>query len=363
MTDTATDRVTQLRGEHRSRQVRWGFIWALTCAVLWGAWYVPGTAIYFEAPFVDMVDNYLLAAFVITVLNAIAVLIALFVWVAVLGKTSDYVRTMKQTKISRWYAPAGLAGMLAIFGSIIAIAYVGLAFAAVAALMYPIVGAWAAKVWYNERITKQAAVGILVIVAGGVFIFAPGIVGEFTGAGTGGLLGYVGGAMAIVGWGLEGAIAGRALDVSDPDVGITLRFSAEVAIWIVIGVPIAWALAGGDALWSTVGDALANPTVWLLLLLLGLTFGFCYVAWYKSFPLIGVGRGQAIAALYGPFALVWLTVFTLVAPSWQFIVGALIAVAGTFILFTEKRDVLEVIRAVPSGRSRTVQENPSSPVR
>jgi len=361
MTDSTvdTDRVTELRSQLRQRQIRWGFIWALWCAILWGAWYVPGTVIYYEAPFVDMVDNYLLAAFVITVLNAIAVLIALFVWVAVLGKTGDYARTLKRTKISRWYAPAGLAGMLAIFGSIIAIAYVGLAFAAVAALMYPIVGALAAKVWYNERITKQAALGILVIVAGGVFIFAPGIIGELTGAEGGtGLLGYIGGAMAIVGWGLEGAIAGRALDVSDPDVGITLRFTAEVAIWIVIAIPIAWALAG-DALWSTFGDALANPTVWLLLLLLGLTFGFCYVSWYKSFPLIGVGRGQAIAALYGPFALLWLTIFTREPPSWQFIVGALIAVVGSFILFTEKRDVLEVIRAIPGARQRPATDAPN----
>jgi len=360
MTDAATARVSQLRSEHRSRQVRWGFIWALTCAVLWGAWYVPGFAIYYETPFADMVDNFLLAAFVITVLNAIAVLIALFVWVAVLGKTGDYVRTMRQPKISRWYLPAGLAGMLAIFGSIIAIAYVGAAFSAVAALLYPIVGAWAAKVWYSERITKQAALGIIVIVAGGAVIFTPGLFAEFTGAGTGGLLGYVGGAMAIVGWGLEGAIAGRALDVSDPDVGITLRFTSEVAIWILVAVPIAWVLAGNE-LWSTVGSALANPVVWLLVLLLGLTFGFCYVSWYKSFPLIGVGRGQAIAALYGPFALVWLTIFTLVTPSWQFMVGGLLAVAGSFILFTERRDVLEVIRAVPSGRSRANQEEQSTP--
>ncbi len=359
MTDTATDRVSELRREHRARQVRWGFIWALTCAVLWGAWYVPGFAIYFEAPFVTM-DDYLLAAFVITVLNAIAVLLALFVWNAVLGKTGDYVRTMKQVKISRWYLPAGLAGMLAIFGSIIAIAYVGPQFSAVAALCYPIVGAAAAKFWYNERITPQAAVGILVIVLGGAFIFTPGLIDEFTGAGNNALLGYVGGAMAIIGWGLEGAIAGRALDVSDPDVGIALRFTAEVAIWVVIATPIAWALAG-DELWSTMGAALSSPTVLLLLVLLGLTFGYCYVAWYKSFPLIGVGRGQAIAALYGPFALIWLAVFTLTAPSWQFIVGALIAVVGSFVLFTERRDVLEVIRIVP--RARSIQDNPSNPVR
>jgi drug/metabolite transporter (DMT)-like permease len=353
MSDKVSTR--QLRLDYRNRQVRWGFIWALWCAVLWGAWYVPGTVVYSEVPFVDLAGStgdYLLAAMVITMLNAIAVLLAMYLWVAVLGKTKDYVRTMRRVRISRWYLPAGLAGMLAIFGSILAIAYVGPQFAAVAALLYPIIGALVARLWYNERITRRAAVGIIVIVAGGVIIFAPGIVGELTGAGTGGLLGYVGGALAFVGWGLEGAIAGRALDVSDPDVGLTLRFTAEVGLWLVVAVPIALALAGGR-LWTTIGAALANPTDLLLLVLLGLTFGFCYVAWYKSFPLIGVGRGQAIAALYGPMALVWLYLFTLKPPGIQFVIGAAVAVIGSFVLFTEKRDVLEVVRAVPGARART----------
>jgi drug/metabolite transporter (DMT)-like permease len=344
-------KIDQLRRDYRNRQVRWGFIWALWCAVLWGAWYVPGTVIYAEKPFADMAgatSDYLLAAMVITTLNAIAVLIALFVWVGVLGKTGDYVRTLRQVKISRWYGPAGLAGMLAIFGSILAIAYVGPQFSAVAALLYPIVGALVARIWYHENITRRATLGILVIVVGGVVIFAPGIVGELTGAGTGGLLGYVGGALAFLGWGIEGGIAGRALDVSDPDVGITLRFTAEVTLWVVVAVPVTAALAG-NKLWSTIGATLSSPNDLLLLLLLGLTFGFCYVSWYKSFPLIGVGRGQAIAALYGPLALVWLYVFTLKPPGIQFVIGAIVAVIGSFVLFTEKRDVLEVIRAVPSG--------------
>lgn len=183
-------------------------------------------------------------------------------------------------------------------------------------------------------------------------IFAPGILGEISGAGGGAWLGYLGGVCAIVGWGLEGAIAGRALDVSDPDVGLTLRFTAEVAIWLVIVVPIC-SIAAGATFWSTVGAALTSPTVLLLLVLLGLTFGFCYVSWYKSFPLIGVGRGQAIAALYGPLALVWLYVFTLEPPGLEFVIGGLIAVVGSFVLFTEKRDVLEVLRAVPARSSRT----------
>lgn len=345
--------IDQLRTDHRNRQVRWGFIWAITCAVLWGAWYVPGSVIYTIPPFSEMPTTgggYLVAALAVTVLHAVAVLIAMFVWVAVLGKTKDYARTLARVRISRWYLPAGLAGMLAIFGSVVAIAYVGAAFSAVAALLYPIVGSLAARAWYGETLTKRAALGIVVIVAGGVVIFAPGILGEITGAGTGGWPGYVGGLLAIAGWGLEGAIAGRALDVSDPDVGLTLRFTAEVLIWLVIAVPIVSITAGG-LFWSAVGASLTSGPVLLLLLLLGLTFGFCYVSWYKSFPLIGVGRGQAIAALYGPIALIWLFVFTLELPGIQFIIGGLIAVFGSFVLFTERRDVLEVIRAVP-GTSR-----------
>jgi drug/metabolite transporter (DMT)-like permease len=132
-----------------------------------------------------------------------------------------------------------------------------------------------------------------------------------------------------------------------------------VAIWIVVAVPIAWGLAG-DELWSTFGAALSNPTNWLLLVLLGLTFGYCYVSWYKSFPLIGVGRGQAIAALYGPLFLVWLYFFTLEWPGTEFVIGAIVCVVGSFVLFTERRDVLEVIRAIPSSRTRGLQSEPTS---
>lgn len=352
----STDRIAELRLEHRNRQVRWGFIWALWCAVLWSAWYVPGSAIYTLAPFSELPDSgggYLVAALTVTMLNAIAVLLAICIWVAVLGKTADYGRTLARPRIARWYIPAGLSGMLAIFGSIVAIAYVGAAFAAVAALLYPIVGSLAARLWYGETITRRAALGIVVIVAGGVVIFAPGILGEMSGAGRSGWIGYVGGALAIVGWGLEGAIAGRALDVSDADVGLMLRFTAEVLIWLVVAIP-ALSITAGDTFWPIVGAALTSGPVLLMLMLLGLTFGFCYVSWYKSFPLIGVGRGQAIAALYGPLALVWLFLFTLEAPGIQFVIGGLIAVVGSFTLFTERRDVLEVIRAVPGSGASTV---------
>lgn len=354
--------VLQARAQYRERNVRWGFGWALWCAVLWGAWYVPGSALYFEDPIValsETTSGYLKAAAVITTLNAIAVLLAMFIWTTVLGKTRDYGRVLRQVRhISKWFAAGAVfGGPVAIYGSFLAIGYIGAQFGAVAALLYPVVGAFLARIWLKETITARATIGILIIVIGGVFIFTPGLIDEISGGGGKAWLGYLGGVMAIFGWGIEGVIAGKALDVTDPDIGLTVRFTFETMYWVVLIIPIASIFLGGE-LYTIIGDTIANPINLVWLGLAGLTFGFCYVSWYKSFPLIGVGRGQAIADLYGMFALVWLTIFTLDLPSWQFIVGGLIAIFGGFVLFTEKRGVLEVVRSMP-GMAPADEEAPA----
>src|SRR5919205_4047284 len=91
--------LSNARAQHHTRSIRWGFAWALWCAVLWGAWYVPGSAFYFEEPFAALsktTGGYLKAAAAITTLNAVAVLLSMLLWTAVLGKTRDYGRTLRQ---------------------------------------------------------------------------------------------------------------------------------------------------------------------------------------------------------------------------------------------------------------------------
>ena len=95
-----------------------------------------------------------------------------------------------------------------------------------------------------------------------------------------------------------------------------------------------------------------RAVAWLLLA--GATFAFCYVSWYKSFPLIGVGRGQAIAALYGAFAVVFLACFTLQLPDWNFFIGLALTVLGGFVMYTERNEVMEVVRAVGKNKSAPV---------
>lgn len=365
---TASKEMDRARALHRRRSVRWGYIWALWCAVFWGAWYLPGTAVWSTPPYrfmsFETTGEFLLAAAVITTFNAVGVLLFQLLWLASLNKLGEFWRTLiRFSGISKWFFLAAIfGGPCALFGSYLAIGFVGPIFAAVAALLYPIIGATLARFWYNEKITLRAAVGILVIVGGGVTIFAPGLFNETSQTSNLVWIGYLGGAMAAFGWGVEGAVAGRALDVTDPDVGITIRFVAEVLYWVFLLLP--GAALFYDAPVVEMVQATFNFWAILWLLLAGLTFGFCYVTWYKSFPLIGVGRGQAIGALYGVFAVIFLAIFAFQFPQWNFLFGLALTVGGGFLMITEASDVVEVVRAppqqpklAPAGQTSSIKTN------
>ena len=165
----------QARQTYRIRSVRWGFYWAMWCAVLWGAWYVPGTAVWYETPFVETGSgtpaDFLLAATAITLLSAIAALCFLFLWIGVLQKGGEYVRTIRRFRIARWYYLGALfGGPCALFGSYLAMGYVGPVFAAIAALMYPVIGAILARLWYQEKVSRRAGAGIAIILLGGISV-------------------------------------------------------------------------------------------------------------------------------------------------------------------------------------------------
>ncbi len=148
--------------------------------------------------------------------------------------------------------------------------------------------------------------------------------------------------MAAVGWGIEGAIAGKGLDISEPDVGLTLRFLGENIIWWIIIIPILAII--GFPMYSYAIQAFEPPLALLVLVFAGITFGFCYVSWYKSFPLIGVGRGQGIGNLYGFFAVIFIFLFFGDVPQWTILLGGTLCIIGSFVMFTEEAAEIETLR-------------------
>ncbi len=337
--------------KHYARNQRWGFMWALWTAILWGAWYIPATALWFEHPYVDIPANQLslrlAATAVMTWIHAIIVFFFLLLWNLVLGKVKDYGRTMVRfSKISKWYALASLCGgPIAIFGSYIAMGFIGPIFAAISSLFYPVIGSIIARLWYKEKISKRAAIGMCIIIFGGMVIYGHSLFGEMDASNPNAWLGYLGGIMSAIGWGSEGAVAGRAMDVLDPDVGIHCRFSFEILFWGILILPALMILTDlpiKDLIIGTVTHSKAM--LWIVLA--AACHAYCYTAFYKSFSLIGVGRGEAIGNLYAVFAIIFIAAFTLQLPQWYFILGLILTVLGSFVMFSEPAESVANFRHI-----------------
>jgi drug/metabolite transporter (DMT)-like permease len=348
-----------------------GFTMALFCALFWGIWYVPGTFIWnfdvvtdFQAA-IDGVHQevysnkaFLAAAILITGLNAAFVMVSYLIWNMYLGmaKFAEMKRSFVEFKACTKYYMLGAicGGPMAILGSFIAMGYVGGAFAAVAALAYPVIGTLLAYTWLGQKISGRALSGIIIIVVGSVTIYATGLIEEISRGGT--LVGYIGGLMALCGWGIEGVVAAKGMDVSEPDIAITLRFGLETLIWWVIAIP-ALALMSMPV-YEYALKMIADPVILLSLVMLGLTFGFCYVTWYKSFPLVGVGRGQGIGSLYGICAVIFLILFIGIDAAIgsdlksqaSLIIGAILCTVGTLVMFTEDSQNVISLRDTGEGK-------------
>ncbi len=340
---------------HYAHNQRWGFIWAVWLAVLWGAWYVPGGALWHEHPYVDIAGSAvalrLTATAVMTWVHALAVFLFLLLWNGMLGKLDDYSRTIVRFRhISKWYALASLCGgPMAIFGSYMAMAYAGPVFAAISSLLFPVVGATIAAIWFKEKISRRAATGMGIIILGGMTIYGPGLFGELGGVRDHAWLGYLGGLLSVLGWGAEGAVAARAMDVSDPDVGIQCRFTFEVLFWGVLILP-AIAVFTSIPVTGILVATLTSGKCLLWIFLAASTHAFCYTSWYKATSLIGVGRTGGIGNLYAVFALIFLAAFTLELPGWYFMVGLLLTVAGSFVMFGESEEAVVALRDVAGAR-------------
>ena len=339
-----------VRNENKSR-VRWGFIIALVCAALWGSGYVSLTMLWIVPPYGDFaifpegMAGFLVAAITMTSFMAIAgTLILSIFWLGSTGKFWDLPRTFLNFKISKWFIlGAVLGGPVAIMGTNLAVGYIGGAFAAAAALLCSVVGAITAKVWYGENITRRAWIGICLILVGGIFILNPvQMLAELSNPASpdGIWLGYLGGIMAAIGWGVEGAVAGRALDVTDADSGLVSRYVGESLIWLSLIWPASMLVFGVDTMTTAIVATASSPSFLIWVSLVTLTAILAYVFLYKTFPLIGVGRGLSMSTLYVPTSIAALIIFMAMPIGWWILAGAVLAITGTFTMYWESGESL-----------------------
>ncbi|MBE6520804.1 MAG: DMT family transporter [Thermoplasmata archaeon] len=305
-----------IKANHK-KKFRFGIIAALLCAVYWGVWYVPGYAVwempdFLPAAMVNMENagydsdvTYTMACILLCLVNAIIDTLILFIWNGALGKMGELKRTFVEFKAANiYFLYAGICGAGAVFGTYVAAQFLNPGFAAVAGVLYALVGTIMSVLYLHQKVTKRGYIAVVIMIVGAFVLFAGTI---FGGAESSNMtLGIIGGAMCAICWGLEGTFAGKALDYCEPDCGIQLRFFWETVLWIIVCVVLA---ISGVPIFSTMASIVTDPYILLVVILLGFSFAWCYVTWYKSFPFIGVARGQAIGSLYAACSIVFMVLF------------------------------------------------------
>ncbi|MCL2148438.1 MAG: hypothetical protein FWH47_03765 [Methanomassiliicoccaceae archaeon] len=343
----------EMRRINHRKKVRYGYMMGVFLALLWGFWYVPGSLMWVIEPFINLyeavelthgeIPAMLVTAVLISAANALLATIVLLIWNIHLRKFREMRRTIVELKAVQKYliAAAVFAGPMAVFGSYLATGFAGAAFSAVAALAFPVVGTILTTKFAGQRLSRRAVAGILTIVMGCISIYAIGLVEEIT-SGRMQLLGYVGGLMAVFGWGLEGLVIAKGMDISEPDAAFHLKMLSETGIWWIIIIPIL-ALAGIPIL-EYVIDIFTNPAALLVVTCSGFAFGYCTICYYKAYPMIGAGRTMGLSALNAMVAMVFLFVLTGSTPAWTVVIGGVLVVIGLVLMFYEKKENLESIR-------------------
>lgn len=335
----------------KKNRVRWGFIWVLLVALFWGLGYVPLQLVWFIPPlsegfdFMDADSATIVASVIMSATQALLFTVILFLlWTVVTGKTKDYVRTLCNFKISKWFLIGCIfGGPIAILGSIMATGFVGASFAASMGLMSTVVGAFVGRIVNKEKLSTKTIIGLLMIMIGGIIILDPStMISEIQAGGS--ALGYIGALMSAIGWGLEGNFAARSLDVTDSDSSVVVRYTLEAIVWFVIMFPLTMAIFGVDNFTTILVDSYSNLDYLFWIAMAGLTLGMCYVMQYKGFPLLGVGRTLSIGSLYVPVSVIALFVFLGIVPEWTLIIGVILAVAGTFVMYWESDSLEDSMR-------------------
>jgi len=339
--------------ENKNR-VKWGFIWAILCAITWGLGYIPMTVVWGVGPigdnlagYFDGSSSYLIAGVIIAGFQAImCAVVLLIVWSATNGKFKESIKTFTHVKISKWLLLASLfGGPCAVYGSTLAIGYIGPSFAAGMGLLSAITGVVIGRIFFKERISQKTILGIILLLVGGIIILNPAdMLDNIKNSADGAIYGYIGCLMSIIGWGVEGAFAAKAIDITDADSSQPVRYMWESVVWICILFPVIGVIAGPSDFFGALFDCITNTSFVFWTIMAALTLGMCYACMYKCYPLIGVGRTLSMTALYVPLQIVFILVFMGIMPTYLLVVGTVTCVAGMFVMYWESGSISESLR-------------------
>lgn len=299
---------------------------------IWAEWYSENT------PLTVFATIYVLSA-VGACANDICSAIWALIFAGVQGKLGDFGRTLKTKPGVVMMCAAVVGGPIASTAYVLGLQMAGSIMIPIAALNAAI-GAIIGKFVFKQKLNGKMILGIIICFGAAVLIGSSAM-GDGIDLSGGAALGILAGLVAAIGWGAEGAIGGFGCSLIDSEIGITIRQCTSGLSGLIIITPIICMLGGEGVAsgFSLFAGAFSDYSI-VFFAISGLFSMLSFRFWYKGNSMCGAALGMACNGMYsfwGPLACLLVCGIAFGggdawAIPWQGWVGALVMVAGIFVI-------------------------------
>ena len=216
--------------------------YGLTSGLLWGLDTVILGIGLAMAPYIGTAEALALAAIVGAALHDVFCAIWLFLYMAVKRRLKDTLAALKTRSGKVVILGALLGGPIGMTGYVIAINNIGAGYTAIISSFYPAFGTVMAVLLLKEKMTFKQVIALCVALAG---IIAMGYLSADTTVTGNAVIGLLGAAACVIGWGSEAVLCawGMRDDNVDNETALQIRETTSALVYLIFVLPLfgAWA--------------------------------------------------------------------------------------------------------------------------
>ena len=279
------------------------------------------------APFVENPILLVGGTFVCSMMHDAFAAIWMFIIMAFKGQLKEFIPALK-TRDGRFCVLGALfGGPFAMSFYMMSIAVGGAALAATVTSCYPLLGSAMAVFILKERIQLRGWIGLLICIAGIIYIgYSPEPSEDMNVTS-----GIIFGLMAAIGWASEGVICGYGMKAGrvSPLMALLIREVTSGLVYLLIVLP--FMLKGVDNVIEGTMAVFAYPPCWILLAVTALVGMSSFFMWYTSIDLIGAAKALCLNVTYSFWAVVFAVLLTTSVITQNVVVGSILIITGVSI--------------------------------
>lgn len=304
--------------------------YGLTSGLLWGLDTVILGIGLAMSPYIGTAEALALAAIVGAALHDVFCAIWLFMYMAVKRRLGDTLAALKTRSGKVVILGALLGGPIGMTGYVTAINNIGAGYTAIISSFYPAFGTVMAVLLLKEKMTWKQVIALAVALAG---IIAMGYLSADTTVTGNAVIGLLGAAACVIGWGSEAVLCawGMRDDSVDNETALQIRETTSALVYLIFVLPLFGA-------WAFTLSAFPSAATGIVALA-GLAGATSYLFYYKGISVIGAAKGMALNISYSAWAVLFGVILLGAIPGPIEIVCCIAILCGTILAASDWKEL------------------------